>query len=92
MAIGLPNFPNIGSARVERNQSISKERYQMRNAILRLLVKAQWLKEESGQDLVEYALVVALVAFAATAGMNTLATALNAAFSTVAATLGTYIT
>jgi pilus assembly protein Flp/PilA len=63
----------------------------MRNAILRLLVKAQWLKEDSGQDLVEYALVVALVAFAATAGMNALATALNTAFQTVATTLGNYI-
>jgi pilus assembly protein Flp/PilA len=64
----------------------------MRKAILRLLVKAQWLKDESGQDLVEYALVVALIGFAATAGMNTLAADINTAFSTVAATLGAYIT
>jgi pilus assembly protein Flp/PilA len=60
--------------------------------ILRLLVKTQWLKEESGQDLVEYALVVALVAFAATAGMNALAVGINTAFSNIAATLGAYIT
>jgi pilus assembly protein Flp/PilA len=60
--------------------------------ILRLLLKAQWLKEESGQDLVGYALVVALVAFAATAGMNAVAVGLNTVFSNIAATLGAYIT
>ena len=36
-------------------------------------------KKDDGQDLVEYALVVALVAFAATAGMKTLATGINGA-------------
>ena len=68
----------------------------MRNTFLKLLVKAQVtlasLKKEDGQDLVEYALVVALVAFAATAGMKLLATGLNTAFSDIAATLATYIT
>jgi pilus assembly protein Flp/PilA len=64
----------------------------MRNAILKLLANTQWLKGESGQDLVEYALVLGLVAFGATAGMNTLATSLNTTFSDVAATLGAYIT
>ena len=39
------------------------------------------MTEESGQDLIEYALVVALIAFAATAGMSTLATDINTAFS-----------
>jgi len=38
------------------------------------------LRSEEGQDLIEYALVVALIAFAATAGMNTLATDINNAF------------
>jgi Flp pilus assembly pilin Flp len=64
----------------------------MRNAVLRLLVKMQWLKEESGQDLVEYALVLGLVAFGTTASINTMATAINIEFSDVAATLGAYIT
>lgn len=45
-----------------------------------LSVKLQLLKDESGQDLIEYALVVALIAFAATAGMNTLAEDINNAF------------
>jgi pilus assembly protein Flp/PilA len=52
----------------------------------------QILKDENGQDLIEYALVVALIAFAATAGMSTLATAINTAFTNVGTTLGSYIT
>ena len=39
--------------------------------------------DESGQDLIEYALVVALIAFAAIAGMNYIASEINVAFSKV---------
>jgi pilus assembly protein Flp/PilA len=42
---------------------------------------------EEGQDLVEYALVVALIAFGAITGMGYLATGLNNAFSGIASTL-----
>jgi pilus assembly protein Flp/PilA len=49
-------------------------------------------QDESGQGLVEYLLVIALVAFAATAGMSGLAGKLNSAFSQIGTTLGTYIT
>src|SRR5690242_20212307 len=48
-------------------------------------------KDEAGQGLVEYLLILALVAFAATAGMNTLASGLNSAFSKVGNILGQYI-
>lgn len=51
-----------------------------------LFVRSIGLREE-GQDLVEYALVVALIAFAAIAGMNTLATQINSAFSTISSDL-----
>jgi Flp pilus assembly pilin Flp len=37
-------------------------------------------------------LVLALVAFAATAGMHTVATTINSAFNTIGAVLGQYIT
>jgi pilus assembly protein Flp/PilA len=50
------------------------------------------MSREEGQDLVEYALVVALIAFGATAGMSSLATGLNKAFGQVSTTLGSYIT
>jgi len=48
-------------------------------------------QREEGQDLVEYALVVALIAFGATAGMNSLASGLNTAFQGISTTLGSYI-
>jgi pilus assembly protein Flp/PilA len=64
----------------------------MKDKLLKLSVILQILKDENGQDLIEYALVVALVAFAATAGMSTLATDLNLAFTHVGTKLTTYIT
>jgi pilus assembly protein Flp/PilA len=61
----------------------------MNNLLINLYVKFQDLaNREEGQDLVEYALVVALIAFGATAGMNSLATGINTAFSTISSQLG----
>jgi pilus assembly protein Flp/PilA len=48
-------------------------------------------KDETGQGLVEYVLIIALVAFAAAAGMSTLASYLNSAFTAVGSVLGKYI-
>lgn len=48
------------------------------------------ITREDGQDLIEYALVVALIAFAATAGMNSLASGINTAFSGIGTMLNTY--
>ena len=48
-------------------------------------------KDEAGQGLVEYLLILALVAFAATAGMTTLASGLNSAFTKIGSILGGYI-
>jgi len=48
--------------------------------------------DEAGQGLVEYLLILALVAFAATAGMNSLATGINSAFTQISTLLGGYIT
>lgn len=42
-----------------------------------------------GQDLVEYALVVALIAFGAVAAMQGLATEINTAFNVISSDLGT---
>jgi pilus assembly protein Flp/PilA len=55
-------------------------------------VKLQLLKDESGQDLIEYALVVALIAFAATAGMSTLAGDINSAFTKIGSRLTNAVT
>ena len=56
----------------------------MNNLLIKMYVKFQ--------DLVEYALVVALIAFGATAGMKALAGGINVAFSNVSGALATNIT
>jgi pilus assembly protein Flp/PilA len=55
----------------------------MKNLLVRL-----W-REDDGQDLVEYGLLLVLVALAAIAGMKGLATAINTTFSSAAANLTT---
>lgn len=50
------------------------------------------LRRETGQDMVEYALVVALIAFGATAGMGKVASAIKTAFSNVSTQLGNDVT
>jgi pilus assembly protein Flp/PilA len=65
----------------------------MNKALFSLLVMIRNLaKRETGQDLVEYALVVALIAFGAVAGMKKLATGISTAFSNVSTQLGSDIT
>jgi len=56
----------------------------MRSVCLKLLSKLKdIISLHDGQDLVEYVLLVALMALGATAGMNSLATAVNHVLSTV---------
>jgi len=62
----------------------------MKTFVLKSLARLH--KDEAGQGLVEYTLIVALVAFAATAGMNSLASSLNSAFSQIGTVVGQYIT
>lgn len=60
----------------------------MKDALLKLYVKVQTLViVEEGQDLVEYALLITLVALAAVAGINKVASAINTVFSNISATL-----
>jgi Flp pilus assembly pilin Flp len=47
--------------------------------------------DESGQGLVEYLLIVALVALAATAGMTSAASYINSAFVRMGQKIGGYI-
>ena len=50
----------------------------------------EFARDESGQDLIEYALVVALIALAATASMKTVANSISNAFGSVGTKLNTY--
>ena len=62
----------------------------MRELLLKLYVKMQILKEEHGQDLIEYVLTVALIAMAATAGMAVVANKINQAFNNIGSKLTQY--
>ncbi len=49
------------------------------------------VKEDSGQDLIEYALVTALIALGAVTGMKTLANNIGAAFNSVGSNLNSAV-
>jgi pilus assembly protein Flp/PilA len=60
----------------------------MKETLLKLSVKLQTLvMREEGQDLIEYALVVALIAFAAVGSMKILATDINNTFLAIGTSL-----
>jgi len=61
----------------------------MYTSIFQLLQRLH--RDEEGQGLVEYLLILALVALAATAGMSSLANGLNSAFTEIGVILGNYI-
>ena len=65
--------------------NLGKEQPPMRSVL------ARFHREESGQGLVEYVLIMALIAFAAVTSMQALATNINVAFSKVASLLNDYI-
>jgi pilus assembly protein Flp/PilA len=54
----------------------------------RNLTKA--LADESGQDLIEYAIVIALISLAATASMNGVAASISNAFTVMSGHISTY--
>jgi len=58
--------------------------------LTKLYARALVLLEDGGQDLIEYVLVIALIAFAASAGMQTVATDINTAFSNIGTKVSTY--
>ena len=67
----------------------------MKNTTLKVFLKCQTLlttiREEHGQDLVEYAAVISLVVLGITAGMTTLADGINTAMTSVSGRVNTII-
>jgi len=55
------------------------------------LALQQLLRDESGQDLIEYALVAAIIGLAAVAAMTTLASNISNAFSAVGSKLSSSV-
>ena len=61
----------------------------MSTNLWKMYVKLQGLKNgEEGQDLVEYALLVALIALVCVTGISNVATAINTVFTNISSTLG----
>jgi pilus assembly protein Flp/PilA len=71
----------------DRNTTPKEKLEKMCNSFLKMYVKGQMLwnaiKQDEGQDLVEYALVIAVVCLGIISGMNTLANGINAAMTTL---------
>ena len=61
----------------------------MKTLILKSLSRMH--NDEAGQGLVEYALILALVAFAAVVAMQTLAKDINNAFTGIGSMLSSYV-
>lgn len=61
----------------------------MKNMLLKSLGRLH--RDEAGQGLVEYALILALVAFAAVVAMQTLAQDINNAFVGIGTILSSYV-
>jgi len=62
----------------------------MRRFLSNVYLRISALRENDGQDLIEYALVVAVIALAAVAGMSSVATDVNQAFSSIGTLLTQY--
>jgi Flp pilus assembly pilin Flp len=58
----------------------------MGETVMKTVFMRLW-REEAGQDLVEYGLLLVLVSLAAIAGMNGLASAISSAFGSAATNL-----
>jgi len=71
-------------------QSTLEEKREMTSLIQSALIRLH--QDEAGQGLIEYILIIALVAFAATAGMSNFASGVNSAFTQISTILGSYIT
>ena len=66
----------------------------MRNLALKVYVKMQALRtalqDEDGQDMVEYAIVLGLIAMGATVAMKGLATTIGTGFTSIGTKLASY--
>ena len=59
----------------------------MRDTLLKMYMKFKGPKNDEGQNLVEYALLVALVALASETGINSVAAAVSGVFVNISSSL-----
>jgi len=85
---------NRRSARLSlaRNETFTPETKQMQGKLCQLYSKFQILVlREENRDFIEYAMLVAVIALATTAGMHRMAGAFNTVFTTLGTTFSTAI-
>jgi pilus assembly protein Flp/PilA len=76
------------SARPGSARNLKNRREQMNTLFLKFYLKLQDLaRSEEGQDLVEYALLVSLIALSAITGISHIASAVTTVFSNISASL-----
>jgi pilus assembly protein Flp/PilA len=79
---------NRGSKIYRLGRNLTKWRKLMSNTFMNLYVKLQSLKNgEEGQDLVEYALLIALISLVCISGVSNVATAINTVFTNISTSL-----
>lgn len=61
----------------------------MKNLMKNLI--ARFVREDEGQDLVEYALLIAFIALACIVGLTNLGTAINQTYNSISSTLLTAV-
>ena len=67
---------------------MGKNSMNLNDTLLKLSIKVKtMLSDDRGQDLVEYALVVAIIALGATAAMQTQSSDINAVFTNISTKL-----
>jgi pilus assembly protein Flp/PilA len=62
----------------------------MKELVFKLFIKIRALEDENGQDMVEYAIVMGLIALGATAAMSSVAGTIAGTFTSVGTKLTTY--
>lgn len=80
------------SAELKNLVFMGKNSMNLNDKLLKLSIKVKtMLSDERGQDLVEYALVVAIIALGATVAMSTLASDINGVFINIGTKLQTAV-
>ncbi len=64
---------------------------EMNKLMTKLYLTFQALREEHGQDLIEYVLIGGIVALGAVAGMSSFATQINTAFNSIGTKMSSYV-
>jgi pilus assembly protein Flp/PilA len=85
----LPNRSVVPSLPLALEIIKKKQGDPMKNMIMKSISRLH--QDEAGQGLVEYALILALVAFAAVVAMQTLAQDINNSFIGIGKTLSSYV-